>query len=151
MLDTNAINFALDYRVIADAFKDLEIFTTHVQRNELEATQLDARRYALLAMLKTIDPQQIPTESLVWGVSEWGNAKWGVDALCESIFRSITVVDINTGKQSSDRNRWGDALIAETAIKHQLALITNDKNLSQVAAAHGAVQVITFEDFLQLR
>jgi hypothetical protein len=100
MLDTNVFNDVLDGRVDANRLKGHKLFVTHIQRDEINMTRDDARREALLASFAELSTDMsptssavagvsvagaacpaasrsvVPTESGVWGVSEWGQAKW---------------------------------------------------------------------------
>jgi hypothetical protein len=149
MLDTNALNGATDYRLTPNAFVGRRVFVTHVQRNELSQTSSDTRRQALLDSLTAIGPQKLPTESSVWDISEWDEAKWSADdGVFERLFSEITELDRQTGKGTTKINRQRDAVIAETALKNGLILISNDRNLTAVSR-NANISVMTLEEFLQ--
>ena len=61
--------------------------------------------------------------------------------MCEQITSDLD-------KLMSHRNNKKDALIAETTIKHDLTLVTNDRNLTAVTQKHGGA-CINFEEFIE--
>jgi predicted nucleic acid-binding protein len=69
----------------------------------------------------------------VWDVSSWDECKWGNDG--DNLYEVIRD-DLN--KFRNKPNNIQDALIAETAIRNALVLVTNDKDLKNVAQKHGA-------------
>ena len=100
---------------------------------------LDAERRAQLFLkFAEISPKIIPTESAVWGVSRWGQAKWNDGELYSNLKQSLD--GLNKSKPSNSN----DALIAETAIVNDYALLTSDKDLTKVATKLGC-KVIYFE------
>jgi hypothetical protein len=99
--------------------------------------------------LTAIGPQKLPTESSVWDISEWDEAKWSADdGVFERLFSEITELDRQTGKATTKINRQRDAVIAETALKNGLILISNDRNLTAVSR-NANISVMTLEEFLQ--
>ena len=74
----------------------------------------------------------VPTESMVWGVSRWGEAKWtGNDNLYTPIKADLDALN------KSKRNNVQDALIAETSIKGGYVLVTDDTHLIEVTKRYG--------------
>jgi rRNA-processing protein FCF1 len=99
--------------------------------------------------LTAIGPQKLPTESSVWDISERDEAKWSADdGVFERLFSEITELDRQTGKATTKINRQRDAVIAETALKNGLILISNDRNLTAVSR-NANISVMTLEEFLQ--
>jgi hypothetical protein len=138
----------LDYGVSPSAIDGKFVYVTHAQRDETENTNNSARRSALLNILNVIGPKTLPTSGAVFDVSRWDEANWGQkDGCLQSIYDQISNLDRQKGKQSSDANRWRDALIAETARENRLILVSNDDALSSVVRDFG-IMVITVEDFL---
>ena len=82
------------------------------------------------------------TETAVWGVSKWGQAKWSKDDQWKRIKSALDKLD----KKENNRQ---DALIAETAIKNGYTLVTADRNLRKVAKDFGAT-CMTFEELRHL-
>jgi rRNA-processing protein FCF1 len=66
----------------------------------------------------------------------------------EKLFEEITELDRQSGKATTKINRQRDALIAETALKKGLILISNDRNL-MAASRNANISVVTLEEFLQ--
>lgn len=144
IFDTNIFNRIVDGEIDAAALSGkADLFATHIVLNELQRTRRHERRERLLKVFEALDPKRIPTESAVWGVSEWGAAKWTADDnLYQYLLEGLNAE--NGGKP----NNTHDALIAETAICNDLTLVTEDRDLAKVAANHGAV-VVDFQVFLQ--
>ena len=76
----------------------------------------------------------VPTECGVWGVSEWGQAKWRsertqFDALREEL----------DGRNRGKLNNVQDVLIAETALQNKMTLLTRDADLRFVAEKFGVL------------
>ena len=125
MLDTNIFNRILDGQVCIDIFCKHPIYITHVQHDELEATKKDLRRKQLLEVFHLVEKKKIPTESGIFGVSRFGEAKFSDGKLYEQIKKELDAVE----KKS---NNVQDALIAETTIEKSLILITTDRALQEI-------------------
>lgn len=84
----------------------------------------------------------VPTESAVWGVSRWGEAKWKAN---DNLYTPIkaNLHGLNKGK----RNNVQDALIAETSIKGGYILVTDDADLIEVTKRYGG-KCVSLEDLL---
>lgn len=99
MLDTNVFNHVLDGKVDVSALAGKDLVATHIQRDELTNTKDQVRRAALLEVFNELTPDQavtssavadisvadgaaasvggvVPSETAIWGVSRWGQAKW---------------------------------------------------------------------------
>lgn len=133
MLDTNVFNRVVDTgydpRVLLSG--NCRLVGTHVQRDELEATKDPTRRSALLRMFGEFVDEDVPTESAVWGVSRWGQAKWGVGDTRERLHRAL---DQCNKKKNSNLQ---DSLIAEAALARGCVLVTADKCLARVIREFG--------------
>jgi hypothetical protein len=82
------------------------------------------------------EPGVMPTESAVWGVSKWGEAKWTApDTLLDKMLAALNAR--NKGK----KNNVQDVLIAETALLNQFALVTADADLAEVMKMFGGTVV----------
>jgi predicted nucleic acid-binding protein len=125
MLDTNIFNKVLDGQVGVDIFSKCSIYITHVQHDELEATKKDLRRKQLLEIFNLIEKKKIPTESGIFGVSRFDEAKFSDGKLYEQIKKKLDAV-------KKKPNNIQDALIAETAIEKSLILITTDRALQEI-------------------
>ena len=98
---------------------------------------------------------ELPTESAVWGISQWGQSKWGQpDSLLSKLRARLNQkTDSSIGKSRNRKvkearvNDVRDALIAETAIRNHLILVTNDIRLQSAVGELGG-QWCRFDDFL---
>jgi len=78
MLTTSEFNNALDSDVAPGALSGRgRLFITLVQRNELQATRCSDRLEKLLTVFTAVEPQEVPTATAVWNVSEWDGAELG--------------------------------------------------------------------------
>jgi len=132
VVDTNIINWLVDGRLqIEDLPGDGEFVVTHVQRDELAKTPDEQRRAQLFAKFETTVDREVPTESMVVGISQIGLAKISDGKLYCSVRDALSI--LNKGKTNNSH----DALIAEVAIENGWVLITADGDLAQVATSHG--------------
>lgn len=166
MFDTNIFNRILD-RSLDLELEDL-YYVTHIQKDELMAESNEERRELLLKTFNLIQSVSIPTESAIWGVSKWDQCKWGDEdnattiptesfALGISKFEMAKLSDgdlyskilysLNSRKKRS--NNVQDALIAETAIKNEITLVTCDKALKDVVKIYSQ-NVIDLEELLSI-
>lgn len=144
MLDSNVFNRVLDGQIPLDEISSRPVFATHVQQDELEATTNIDRRKDLCAVFQSVGSEELPTETAVWDVSSWDKAKWSNnDGLYDSLLQVIHSLD---NKNKSAKNQIRDALIAETAIKKNLVLVTDDKNLAKAVSEQNG-SVISFQKF----
>ncbi len=107
MLDTTVFNHVLrggvDVRTLPARG---QLFVTHVQLNELQATKDPDKRARLLAVFAEAPSQRVPTESAMWDVSEWGEANWGRDdSLFENMLNALN--RRNGSKQNNGRDILG--------------------------------------------
>lgn len=132
MFDTNIFNEILDHKIDIASITNASLYVTHIQLNEIQATKNEERRNLLLQVFHEVDKETITTESAVWDVSEWGNAKWGSENnLYQPIMKRLG--ELNKKK----KNNTQDALIAETAIVNTQILVTNDIDLQYVISEFG--------------
>ena len=141
MFDTTAFNSIVKGKVPVELLAGYKIYATHIQWDELNDTKKPELKAALTKGYVDINPISVPTESAVWDISKWDEAKWTADDVCEQITSDLD-------KLKRHRNNKKDALIAETAIKRDFTLITDDKNLNKVTHKHGGT-CIYFEEFLE--
>ncbi len=142
MVDTMIINRILDHDLDLKYFKrqDMQIFTTHVQRDEINNTKNKTRRNELLSVFQEVD-NSIPTESALWDKSNWCESKWGTDDLVEKILEELD-------KKDKMKSNPQDALIADTAIKNNYILITEDDSLYYVVTEVFKGSAQKLDDFL---
>lgn len=130
MFDTNVFNRILDGAVEVSGFRGkARFYATHVQLDELKRTSNTKRREELISVFEEITDTNVPTESFVLGVSRLDEAKLGGDE--DQLY---TAMKAELDKLNKNKpNNIQDALIAETAIKNQFALVTEDTDLLTVA------------------
>ena len=145
MVDTNIINRILDHDWDLQNFKrpDKTFFATHVQRDEIINTQNATRRDELLSIFEEI-VVSIPTESALWGRSRWGESKWASDNQVGKILEALNKKD----KKNKNKSNPHDALIADTAIKNNYILITEDDPLYYVVTEVFKGSAQKLDDFL---
>lgn len=143
MFDTNIFNRILDNSLgITSPQGTDRFFATHIQLDELGNTRDVARRNSLLRVFEDIQQKPIPTESAVYGASKYGAAKYGGSNMRLQIQTKLDAV-------RKKRNNLQDSLIAETAMKNRLTLVTEDGDLFNVVHDLSG-NVIRFADFLKL-
>jgi hypothetical protein len=140
MFDNNILNKIVEGELDMSKIKGcnkFEIYATHIQTDEASSCKDENKRKMLILNLTKLSPIIIPTESGVYGVSKWGEFKWGD--------KDSKVEDLRKGNNKHTE----DALIGETAIKNGILLITNDKTLkSRVNLNSG--RAINLEEFKEL-
>lgn len=130
MFDTNVFNRILDGVVeIAEFCEKAHFYATHVQLDELNATSDTQRRQELIAVFEEVaGNNKVSTESFILGVSRLDAAKIGNE---ENDLYSKIKAEIDKLNKNKPNNIQ-DALIAETAIKNQFMLVTEDTDLLAV-------------------
>jgi len=128
MLDTTVFNHIVRDDVDLSSLPENATFlVTHIQLNEIQATRNEEKRQRLLRVFAEVPSKRVPTESAMWDVSEWREAKWGKeDGLFEAMLASLNK------RNGSKENNGKDVLIAETAIRNGYALVTDDSDLANV-------------------
>ena len=156
MFDTNVFNRILDGQLSIETSRgDIIAYATHIQRDEINNTKNPDRRGQLLKVFheEIIDSEPtssfslgtsrldearlagdrvLPTSSAAWDTSRWDQASWGDE---DNIFESMKgeLDALNRGK----KNNVQDILIAETALKRGLTLVTDDSHLRTVIMKFG--------------
>lgn len=126
MFDTNIFNRLLDQQIELPLSNTHTYYATHVQFDELQNTRKVNRRELLENTFKKVSPDELPTESFVLGIARLGKAKLSDGIIYDEIRSKLNALNNNKA------NNAMDAVIAETAIKNDLILVTEDKNLAQV-------------------
>ena len=141
VLDTNIFNKLLDGIMKWEELpNDGQFFITHIQHKELNDTPDEMRRAELLQTMHLAAPKRVPTESMVWGFFNWGEAKWSDGVIYTQLKTALDALK----KQKSNAS---DALIGELGIVNNYRLITADRNLSLVVQqAGGKVQFFPAPD-----
>ena len=105
-----------------------------------------------MAAFTSLSPNKLITESTVWGVSNWDEAKWpDSDGLFDKIRNRVAELDKEGKKKSTAENIARDTLIAETAIKNKIALVSDDRNLRTATMEFGGLSAsMSLKEFLAL-
>lgn len=128
LLDTNIFNQLLDERIFLEQLpSDEPWIATYLQMQEISNTKLQSRREALSGKFKEVNPEAVPVETSLWGVTPWSEGKFGGDS---PLFRELlSELDAMNG---SKRNNYADVLIAEVTIVNSHTLITADQDLADL-------------------
>lgn len=156
MFDTNIFNRILDDKFDFNLLpKPTEIYATHIQHDEILNTpdKFKERRDRLLELFDYLIQECVPTEAFllgysrlgqarlgsgksietesgVWDLSNWGEFKWTKeDNLYQPILEQLKRLDNNKNRLTSHMR---DSLIAETALKNNLTLVTADNKLASI-------------------
>lgn len=143
MLDTNIFNRILDGQIDFQASNNVTLYVTHIQFDEINNTKDTVRKNGLLAVFKDVEQEKIPTESSLWGISKWDECKWDK----ENSLRDAIKTKLD--KRKKKENNSQDSLIAITAIRRHLILVTNDRNLRETVNELSGKSV-DFSQFLSL-
>jgi len=127
VVDTNIFNRIADGRFSrAQLPPDAELIATHIQVDEINQTADSERRAVLFLTFAQHQPAIVPTESALWDVSRWEQAKWGEGTHKAAVRTALAAR--NGGKP----NNIKDALIAEVAVVNGYGLVTADRDLAEV-------------------
>jgi hypothetical protein len=167
MFDTNIFNRILaGYGETVSLKGDNKYYITHIQLDEINDTKDETRRNALLKVFHMVNNVRIPTESAVWGVSKWDEAKYsneetilptesfvlghsrlGMAKLSDGNLYTSILNELQKIKPKQNDNNIKDALIAETSIKNGFDLITADIALYDTVKKLGG-NVLNWDEFL---
>lgn len=149
MFNTNIFNHLLDENIKNDNLpKNFNYFITHIQLDELNETKKEEIKNKLLKVFKEINKEEIPTESAIYGISRYDQAKYGDGDLYNKVLLKLQKLDKESGKKMTPENQAKDVLIAETCIKNNFILISNDENLRKVTLEFNG-QSLNLEQFLK--
>ncbi|MEM4365330.1 MAG: hypothetical protein QXJ44_05410 [Candidatus Nitrosocaldus sp.] len=143
MFDTNIFNKILDEGIKLPTH--LAYYVTHIQYDEICNTKNPNRREELLRTFNRVQKETINTEGFVWDISRWDMSKYGDDELYDKMLKRLEELDSRSGKKTRE-NEARDILIALTAIKNCLTLVSDDKNLRKVVQEFNG-HAITFKQF----
>src|SRR5262249_51198900 len=109
------------------------------------------RATALLNVFKQIGPDSVSTPSTILGVSALGRSRLsGEDGVFEKMLARLEELDKASKKKPKNEfvNRRRDILIAQTAVRDGLTLVSNDGNLRQVTKEFGgsAIDLAEFRE-----
>ena len=143
IFDTNIFRKIIDGLINLEDIKKIKeknnfiSFTTHIQMDELNSCKDIELKTELLKIFKEIEQEFIPTEGIVFDTSKFNMANFSNNNLLDEI------------KNDNPKN-IEDALIGATAIKNNLILVTNDKNLKNKVIKNGgkAIDLKEFKEIL---
>ncbi len=139
VVDTCIINKLIDGEInVVDLPSIGSFVASHIQIDEINKTQDSERRAQLFLKFSEVSPKIIPTESGVWGVSRWGQAKFSDGVKLNELKQYLNSLN------NSKPNNINDALIAETAIVNGYTLLTSDRHLAEVVEMLGG-KVVHFK------
>lgn len=149
MFDTVIFNCILDGAVEIGRFRgETHFYATHIQLDELKATSNVQRRQELLTVFEEVaGNNKITTESFFLNVSCLNEAKLG-DKDDDLFSQMKTELD---KKNKNKANNPQDVLIAETAMKNGLTLVTHDSDLFFVATKFDAACVNLYQVMRELK
>ncbi len=149
MLDTNIFNRRVQEKIGANALHGAHLYVTHNQWDELQQTQDADKRNQLMEFFQQIDAHEVATNSFFLGVSIPGKAKLSDgNSPFNAMLTLLKELDAKARKKPRRvSNQRRDILIAETAIRLNHTLVTNDENLTSVARKFGG-QSIDLETLL---
>ncbi len=134
ILDTCIFNWLLNGSIShADLPQDAHFVITHLQIDEINKTSDEDLRARLQLILTKLTHEVIPTETLVFDISRFNNAKMGNGSLYTTL-----VFELNK-LSNRHENNIRDALIAEAAILNGYGLLTADRNLAKIARKNGCI------------
>jgi hypothetical protein len=152
ILDSNIFDRVCDGKVVLPKIVPGRLTAVGVQLAEIRAIP-DAnaeRREKLLNIFQTLIPEVALTSSACFGIegAGWGQARWNDgDGLFERMLERLRELDAHhlRGKQKKPSNQVRDICLAESAIKYQSILVSDDKNLRQVVQEFGGLAINSCE------
>jgi predicted nucleic acid-binding protein len=154
MLDTNVFD-----TLAKDSTRRLpegkRLVATDVQRDELARTPNESQRQYLLDKFREVDAEVLFASSLVfdvegagWGQSFWNDGSSRFEKMLSELAQRDEKVRKWAGRDGLGRIR--DIVIAETALKANAVLVSNDVNLCEVMSLFGGM-AISLGEFLNLK
>jgi hypothetical protein len=126
------------------ALVGLTLIGTYVQRLELADTPQENRRHELLKLYSEFVNANVAPFTMRWG-DPWGSSWSDTDGLYDQLLSAVRKVDKGLKKRKRKQNQERDAQIAETAIKANRTLVTEDPGLRCVVEAYGGRAISIFE------
>jgi len=99
--------------------KDYEYFITSIQIEEICRIPDEEKRISIMLHISSMRPKIISTHSFVLGYARLGYARFGDSILYKQLL-------------NSNKSNVKDAIIAETAIKEDCTLVTEDKDFIKI-------------------
>ena len=131
LLDTNIFNQLVDGRIsFSEIPNDAPLLATYLQFQEIGNTKRPERREVLQRKFQEVNPQTVPVETSLWGVTPYGQGKYGGGS---ELFKALLVA--LDSKNNGKKNNYADALIAEVTIVNSYTLITSDQYLADLVVS----------------
>ena len=150
MLDTNIFNKFVDDQISIGNLPRHRLVVTGIQTDELNATGKAERRASLLAVFKEVDAVPLLASTFCFGIegAGFGQATWndGTGRFQEMLGK-LKEIDHQNKKRKKPENQTRDSLIAETALKNDAILVSDDVGLRQLISEFGG-RAISLEEFL---
>ncbi len=129
---------SLNINMLSERKEDFEFYITHIQTDEISKCPIEDKRARLFLFTTKVSPLVVPTESVIWGVSRFGESKFGDGKIIEEI-------------RKENLKHTKDALIGEVAIKNKFILVTEDNRLkNKVNSLEGkAINLNEFKEMLK--
>ena len=146
MFDTVIFNRIVENHISVESLNEfVEVYATYVQRKEINNERMkDKEKQAKLNQIfnsLVSEEHYLSTESTLWDYTPWNKGKWtDPNDNCRPIRDDLDNVE-------KKENNFKDALIAETAKKNDLILVTEDIPLQNAAPNH-AVKCMSFDQLL---
>ena len=139
ILDTNIFNHIVEGKVdVSTLFHGPPLYATHIQLDEIKETTDKEKQSQLKKLFSELPQDSLPTASFVLDVSRLGQARLSSGELYEKLRGRLEKL----GRRK--RSNIKDALIAETAIKAGLVLVTHDRHLFKAATEFGCAACATW-------
>jgi predicted nucleic acid-binding protein len=136
MFDTNIFDRLLDGTVAPQSFAHVAILATGIQADEIRAIKKDPVKRAKLLEIFELTATT-PAASFAFGIegAGFGQAYWNDgNGNYERMLKRLRELD---RKSKNPLNQIRDILIAETAIKNNASLVSDDGALRQVVTEFG--------------
>lgn len=140
MLDTNIFSRVLDGLLPLPPKTGRRFLVTGVQADECRSTPCPTRRAGLLQTIEEIAPESCLASSFCLDIEGAGadQAEWNDGTgRFEAMLARLKVLDKKQKTEAQHLNQIRDIVIAETAIKLDAALVTDDVRLRQVISEFG--------------
>lgn len=141
IFDTQIYDWISDENINVDIIKAKGLFyITNIQLSEIKNIPNPDRRSKILNVVNTIEPIKLKIEPGVWiDKLHWDDEEVWSDEPNENIIRIIG--------NTTNKNKWQDAIIGDIAIKNNLILVTKDDTFKSRALQNNII-CISIEEFM---
>ncbi|MCJ2093145.1 hypothetical protein MKK67_11645 [Methylobacterium sp. J-072] len=140
MLDSNVFSRVVDGVLLLPEKAGRRFLVTGVQADECRRAPCPARRAALLHSIEEIAPEFCAAASFCFDIegAGWDQAPWNDGTgRFEAMLARLKVLDKKQKTKAQHLNQIRDIVIAETALKLNATLVTDDGKLGQVVEEFG--------------